>query len=142
MENEILKNKIVDVLKRSVLAAVATIKDGKPWVRYMVVMQGSGLSLWTTTFTQSRKIQEIKKDKNLDLIIGGDEKNFKAPYLNVRATAEVFTDIKTKKQYWNDMLKSYYSGPEDPNLAIIIISPQVIEYMSGDSMTPEVYVVR
>jgi general stress protein 26 len=107
----------------------------------MVVMQGSGLSLWTTTFTQSRKIQEIKKDKNLDLIIGGDEKNFKAPYLNVRATAEVFTDIKTKKQYWNDMLKSYYSGPEDPNLAIIIISPQVIEYMSGDSMTPEVYVV-
>ena len=141
MKNEILKNKIVDVLKRSVLAAVATIKDGKPWVRYMVVMQGSGLSLWTTTFTQSRKIQEIKKDKNLDLIIGGDEKNFKAPYLNVRATAEVFTDIKTKKQYWNDMLKSYYSGPEDPNLAIIIISPQVIEYMSGDSMTPEVYVV-
>jgi general stress protein 26 len=141
MENEILKNKIVDVLKRSVLAAVATIKDGKPWVRYMVVMQGSGLSLWTTTFTQSRKIQEIKKDKNLDLIIGGDEKNFKAPYLNVRATAEVFTDIKTKKQYWNDMLKSYYSGPEDPNLAIIIISPQVIEYMSGESMTPEVYVV-
>jgi general stress protein 26 len=141
MENEILKNKIVDVLKHSVLAAVATIKDGKPWVRYMVVMQGSGLSLWTTTFTQSRKIQEIKKDKNLDLIIGGDEKNFKAPYLNVRATAEVFTDIKTKKQYWNDMLKSYYSGPEDPNLAIIIISPQVIEYMSGDSMTPEVYVV-
>jgi len=141
MENEILKNKIVDVLKRSVLAAVATIKDGKPWVRYMVVMQGSGLSLWTTTFTQSRKIQEIKKDKNLDLIIGGDEKNFKAPYLNVRATAEVFTDIKTKTQYWNDMLKSYYSGPEDPNLAIIIISPQVIEYMSGDSMTPEVYVV-
>ena len=141
MEKEILKNKIVDVLKRSVLAAVATVKDGKPWVRYMVVMQGSGLSLWTTTFTQSRKIQEIQNNKNIDLIIGGDEKNFRAPYLNVRATAEVLTDIETKKKYWNDMLKSYYSGPEDPHLAIILISPQVIEYMSGDSMTPEVYTV-
>ena len=141
MENDILKNKIVDVLKRSVLAAVATIKDGKPWVRYMVVMPGSGLSLWTTTFTQSRKIKEIQNNKNIDLIIGGDEKNFTAPYLNVRATAEIFTDIETKKKYWNDMLKSYYSGPEDPNLAIIVISPQVIEYMSGDSMTPEVYTV-
>jgi general stress protein 26 len=84
---------------------------------------------------------EILKNNNLDLIIGGDEKNFQAPYLNVRATAEVFTDIQTKKQYWNEMLKSYYSGPEDPNLAIIVISPQVIEYMGGDSMTPEVYTV-
>jgi general stress protein 26 len=141
MENEILKNKIVDVLKRSVLAAVATVKDGKPWVRYMVVMQGNGLTLWTTTFAQSRKIQDIKKNNNIDLIIGGDEKNYRAPYLNVRATAEVFTDIATKKLFWNEMLKSYYSGPEDPNLAIIVISPQVIEYMGGDSMTPEVYTV-
>lgn len=141
MENEILKNKIVDVLKRSVLAAVATVKDGKPWVRYMVVMQGNGLTLWTTTFAQSRKIQDIKKNNNIDLIIGGDEKNFRAPYLNIRATAEVFTDIATKKLFWNDMLKSYYSGPDDPNLAIIVISPQVIEYMGGDSMTPEVYSV-
>lgn len=141
MDNEILKSKIVDVLKRSMLASVATVKDGKPWVRYMVVSQGSGLSLWTTTFAQSRKVQEIKKNKNIDLIIGGDEKNFQAPYLNIKATAEVLTDIETKKKYWNDMLKSWYSGPEDPNLSIIIISPQVIEYMGGDSMTPEVYTV-
>jgi general stress protein 26 len=141
MDNEILKSKIVDVLKRSMLASVATVKDGKPWVRYMVVSRGSGLSLWTTTFAQSRKVQEIKKNKNIDLIIGGDEKNFQAPYLNIKATAEVLTDIETKKKYWNDMLKDYYSGPEDPNLAIIIISPQVIEYMGGGSMTPEVYTV-
>ena len=141
MDNEILKSKIVEVLKRSMLASVATVKDGKPWVRYMVVSQGSGLSLWTTTFAQSRKVQEIKKNKNIDLIIGGDEKNFQAPYLNIKATAEVLTDIETKKKHWNDMLKSWYSGPEDPNLAIIIISPQVIEYMGGDSMTPEVYTV-
>ena len=141
MDNEILKNKIIAVLKRSVLASVATVKDGKPRVRYMVVLQGNGLTLWTTTFVQSRKIQEIQKNNNIDLIIGGDEKNFQAPYLNVRATAEVFTDIQTKKQYWNEMLKSYYSGPEDPSLAIIVISPQVIEYMGGDSMTPEVYTV-
>ncbi len=141
MDNEILKSKIVDVLRRSMLASVATVKDGKPWVRYMVVSQGSGLSLWTTTFAQSRKVQEIKKNKNIDLIIGGDEKNFQAPYLNIKATAEVLTDIETKKKYWNDMLKSWYSGPEDPNLSIIIISPQVIEYMGGDSMTPEVYTV-
>ncbi len=141
MDNEILKSKIVDVLKRSMLASVATVKDGKPWVRYMVVSQGSGLSLWTTTYVQSRKVQEIKKNKNIDLIISGDEKNFQAPYLNIKATAEVFTNIETKKKYWNDMLKNWYSGPEDPNLAIIIISPQAIEYMGGDSMTPEVYTV-
>jgi general stress protein 26 len=142
MKDEILKNKIVDVLKRSSLAAVATVREGNPWVRYMMIMQGSGLSLWTTTFAESRKIQDIKKNKNIDLIIGGDEKNFQAPSINIQASAEVFTDIKTKKSYWNDMLKPWYSGPEDPNLAIIIISPRVIEYMGGDSMTPEVYIVE
>jgi len=141
MENEVLKNKIIEVLKRSSLASVATVKDGKPWVRYMVVSKGSGLSLWTTTFAQSRKVQDIRKNNNVDLVIGGDEKNFQAPYLNIKATAEVFTDIAAKKKYWSDMLKSWYSGPEDPNLAIIVISPQVIEYMGGGSMAPEVFTV-
>jgi general stress protein 26 len=140
MEKEVLKSKIIEVLKRSSLAAVATVRDGKPWVRYMMIMPGQGLSLWTTTFAQSRKIQDIKNNGNINLIVG-NEKDFTAPYINIQASAEVMTDIETKKAYWNDMLKAWYSGPEDANLAIIIISPRVIEYMSGDSMTPEVYVV-
>jgi general stress protein 26 len=141
MEKEVLKKKIEDVFKRSSLAAIATVKGGKPWVRYMMVVRGDGMSLWTTTFAQSRKVQDIKDNKHVDLIIGGDEKHFEAPYVNIQATAEVFTDLETKKAYWNDMLKAWYSGPEDPNLAIILISPQVIEYMGGDSMVPEVYAV-
>jgi general stress protein 26 len=141
MEREVLKSKIVDVLKRSALAAVATVRDGKPWVRYMMIMQGQGLSLWTTTFAQTRKIQDIKNNKNVNLIVGGNERDFTAPYINIQASAEAFTDLETKKAHWNDMLKAWYSGPEDANLAIIVISPRIIEYMGGDSMTPEVYVV-
>lgn len=141
MEKEVLRSKIIDVLKRSSLAAVATVRDGNPWVRYMMIMRGQGLSLWTTTFAQSRKVQDIKNNKNVSLTVGGDEKDFTAPYISIQASAEVFTEMETKKAYWNDMLKAWYSGPEDANLAIIIISPRIIEYMSGDSMVPEVYVV-
>jgi general stress protein 26 len=142
MSSDDLRIKIEAVLKRSQLASIATVSNGIPRVRYMIVMKDKGMSLWATSFIKARKIQEIKGNKNVNLIIGGDEKNFKTPYINIQATAEILTDAKTKKQYWNDMLKSYYSGPEDPNLAIILISPKVIEYMSGDSMTPEVYTVN
>lgn len=140
MQREELKNKILEVIKGQKLSSLATIKEGRPWVRYMVTTNRD-MELFSTTSAGSRKVGQIKADGNVHVVIGGDPNNFRASYVNIQAKAEVLTDIDTKKEFWNDMLKSYFQGPEDPNYAVIKISPQLIEYTDGETRKTEVYEV-
>jgi len=139
MEKEELRNKIIKVIEESKLGSLATIKDGKPWVRYMVIHPDEGLNLYTTTFTKSRKVEQIKKNDNIHITIGADPKNWETAYVNIQAKASVSTDLEMKKKCWCDMLKQFFSGPEDPNYAVIKISPEAIEYMSPGAHEPEIY---
>lgn len=142
MQREELKNKILKVIKQYPVGSVATIKDGKPWVRYMVMHAEEDLVLYTTSFASSRKIDQIKKNNNVHITFGADSKNWKLPYLNIDGSAEVLTDLETKKKCWHEMLKQFFEGPEDPNYVVIKISPQVIEYMLPATHQPEVYTVN
>lgn len=141
MEKEELKNSIVKVIEESKLGSVATIKDGKPWVRYMIIQHDENLVLYTATFINARKVEQMNKDSNVHIAIGGDSKNLQTAYVNIQATAKVLTDSETKKKYWCDMLKAYFSGPKDPNYAVIKIFPEVIEYMAPGAHQPEIYQV-
>lgn len=141
MERSELKNKIVELISKPQLAAVATIKDGKPWVRYMVLIGEPDLTLYTTTFSSARKVQQITEDSNVHIIIGGDFENFKDPHVNIEAIAQVVNDLETKKKHWEKHLEQFFTGPEDPNFSVIKISPQTIEYTSGNALKPEVYTV-
>ena len=141
MGNEELKGKILEMIKQPQLASVATINEGDPWVRYMVVQGDETLSLYTSTFAQSRKVEQINKNNNVDLIVGGDLDNLKKSYMNIKATASILTDIETKKQCWHEKLGNYFTGPEDPNFAVIKMVPQTIEYTAAGTHMPEVYEV-
>ena len=141
MEKSELKDKIIKLISKTQLASLATTENGKPWVRYVMMSGESDLTLYTTTFSSARKVQQIKENSNVNVIIGGDQENFKNPHINVRATAQIAADLETKKKFWDDHLKRFFSGPEDPNFSVIKISPQVIEYTSGDALKPEIYTV-
>ena len=142
MEREELKKKITEVLDRSPLGSVATIKDGRPWVRYMMLRHDEDLNCFAATFFKSRKIEQIEKDKNVHVTVGGNPKNLELDYINIQAVAEVKTDIETKKKSWDDFLAQFFSGPEDPDYAVIKISPEVIEYMAPGAHEPEIYTVE
>jgi len=142
MQREELKNKIIEVINQSKLGSVATIKDGKPWVRYMVLQHDENLTLYTATFAGSRKVEEINKNNNVHITVGGDPKDLQMAFVNIQAAAQVLTDTETKKKYWSDMLKIYFSGPEDPNYAVIKIFPEIVEYTAPGAHQPEVYQVN
>ena len=139
MQKDELKNKIIDVIKEYPVGSVATIKDAKPWVRYMAMQTEDNLILYTTAFASSRKIGQISKDSNVHVTFGADSKNWELPYINVEAKAEVMTDLEIKKKYWCDMLSRFFKGPEDPNYVVVKIVPSYIEYMSPGVHEPEVY---
>ncbi|UCE20285.1 MAG: pyridoxamine 5'-phosphate oxidase family protein [Gemmatimonadota bacterium] len=139
MEETELKQKILDVLKGSHLASLATIKDDRPWVRYVMTHGTDDLTLYVNTFVQSRKVAQIKADPNVHVILGADPNDMEHAYLNIAAAAEVLDDAETKKRFWSDQLKAYFSGPDDPNLVVLKITPSVIELMSPGKMQPDIY---
>ena len=141
MDKQELKNKIIGVIESGRLGSLATIKDGKPWVRYMVIHRGESLDCYASTFISSRKMEQIKKDNNIHVVIGGDSNNFKNSYINIQAKAQIIADLETKTKFFSDELKQFFTGPDDPNYVVIKISPEVIEYTAGGSHQPEIYVV-
>ena len=139
MDTAELEGKILDVLQGPQLASLATIKDGQPWVRYVMTHGTGDLTLYVNTFAQSRKVAQIKADPNVHVILGANPEDMEQPYLNIAATAEVLDDAETRKRFWSDELKAYFSGPDDPNLVVLKITPSMIELMSPGKMQPDVY---
>jgi general stress protein 26 len=136
-----LKDKILKVMKDYPVGSVATIKDGKPWVRYMATQPEEDLTIFSTSFAGARKIGQIKDNNNIHVTFGADPKNWTMPYINVEGTAEILTDLETKKKCWQDMLGKFFQGPEDPNYVVVKIKPQTIEYIGEDAHEPQIYLL-
>ena len=131
-----LKKKILKVIKGSKLASLATIVNGKPWVRY-VVSRSEGLTLYICTFKDSRKVKQIRENPNVHITIGGSMENMKAPYVQIAACAKVRFDAGIRKRLWMPFMKKYYTGADDPQYVVIEVKPVWIEYVSTESHRPE-----
>ncbi|MDQ7824183.1 MAG: pyridoxamine 5'-phosphate oxidase family protein [Candidatus Eremiobacteraeota bacterium] len=139
MGNEELRKKILEVMQSSPMASFATILDGKPWVRYVMVHAKESMDLYFTASKLSRKVSQIQADPHCHALLGGDARDFTKSYLQVAGKAEVLEDPAVKKEFWNDYLARMFKGPDDPNYVVIRIIPKVIEFWGEGKMEPQVY---
>ncbi|MFH1038158.1 MAG: pyridoxamine 5'-phosphate oxidase family protein [PVC group bacterium] len=133
---------MVEVIRKYPTGALATVKDGKPWVRHIGVSTDDDLHLVAISYVQSRKVDQIKKNRNVHIAFGLDPQNEKNPFINVEANAEVRTNAITRQQFWQDAFRGFFSGPDDPNYAVIKITPARIEYYGSYEQAPEVYLYQ
>jgi len=135
-----LKNKIMKVLEegpKPKVAALATVDEkGRPRVRIMVV-KNDGFTLFSTTSIKSTKISHIRNNDSVSLSVSRDISNLASDYLTIEGTAEVLTDARTKKNFWNENLKIHFTGPEDPDYCILKYTPKKIEYFGAKG--PEIF---
>lgn len=136
----ILRNKILKVIAGSKLASLATIADGKPWVRY-VVSRSEGFTLYICTFRSSRKVVQIKKNPNVHITIGGSMEHMDAPYVQIAAKAKIRSDSAIRRKLWLDFMKKYYTGVDDSEYVVIEAKPEFIEYMDSETHTAQIYKV-
>jgi len=133
-----LKSKILAILKQPGLAALATIDaNGKPWVRYVIVATASDMTIRCATFMQSRKAQHIKANPEVHIAAGVPDMASHNNYLQIQGKAEIVTDQAEKNALWDESLREYFNGPEDPNYGIVVIKPYRIELWNG--IQPEVW---
>jgi general stress protein 26 len=136
-----LKDHILETIGKPQLASLATLsEEGKPWVRYVVTMGDKDLTLRFTSYLDSRKVAQMKKNPEVHLTCGANSLESEDSYLQIQGRAEVATDETERRGFWREDLKRYFSGPDDPNYCVVKVAPYRIEYMSPGAMEPEVWV--
>ena len=134
-----LKTKITESLKKLQLANLATITgDGLPWTRYVMIAGDDDLTLRCATFLAARKVRQIEQNPEVHLSCGVMNPMEIKPYYQIQGRAEIVTDAAERAAFWNPSIESIFSGPDDPNYAIVVIRPYRIECWTPPEMEPEV----
>jgi general stress protein 26 len=128
-----INESIFKVMGGQVVAAIATVHEGKPAVRHMAVMGQEDLSLIGATRKDSRKVDQIKKNPDVARAIWSG-KNFSDPYVMIQGQAMVHDDLETKKKFWSPMLEPYFQKPENPDYVVLKFMPKRIEYYHDMTM--------
>ena len=58
-------------------------------------------------------------------------------YLEIEGTVSISDDESVKEKVWNKHMKPWFSGPEDPDLVILKVSPVSIRLMNKKGEEPK-----
>jgi general stress protein 26 len=136
----ILKEQIAAIITPLQLSSVATVTEGgTPWVRYVMTVGGKDLSVRFATFAQSRKVAQISANPEVHVTLGVNDPTMMRPYLQIQGRARFSTEAAERHGFWNQMLANYFSGPDDPNYGVVIVTPYRIELAKAGVPMPEVW---
>jgi len=123
-----LKDRILDIIKTPCLAGLATItKDGKPWVRYVMIDASNDMTFRCSSFANARKVRQIADNPEVHLTCGIANPTVMTPYLQIQGRAEFSTDRETRHAFWSERLKTVFKGPDDPNYGVVTVRAYRIE---------------
>jgi len=137
MKQELL-GKLVAIFRKCPVITLCTAAGNTPYGRTMVATTHDDLSMTTATFLNSRKVSQIRENPLVCLVSSMDSELPNRPYGIVQAVATVHTDTETKRACWVQSLDVFFSGPEDPNYAVIRLKPVRAEYWTFEHHEPNV----
>ncbi|MCY7774204.1 pyridoxamine 5'-phosphate oxidase family protein [Bacillus licheniformis] len=135
MEQQQLKNKVLDILDHHKIGSLATVESGKPHSRYMTFFH-DGLTLYTPTSDETHKAEEIDNNPNVHVLLGYNGEGLGDAYLEITGTAKLNHSKDLKDKIWDERLEQWFDGKDDPNLTVLEIEPSEIRLMNeGESTT-------
>lgn len=136
MDQEEIKTTIEDIISNSTIGPMATVKNNKPYTRYMT-FQSEGLKLYTLTHRETDKVEEIDVNPYTHILLGYEGEGFGDAYIEYEGRTQIKENNEWKKELWNDHMKIWFEGPEDPNLIVLEITPIEIKLMNKQGQPPE-----
>ena len=135
-----LKERILGIIRQPQLSGFATVtEEGRPWVRYVMAVGGDDMEIRFASFVSARKVKQIAGEAEVHLTCGVTDPTKMAPYLQIQGRARFTTEEGERHTFWNDMLKPIFSGPDDPNYGVVVVTPYRIEYCTPGEHEPEVW---
>ncbi|AAU22108.1 pyridoxamine 5'-phosphate oxidase family protein [Bacillus licheniformis] len=135
MDQQQLKNKVLDILDHHKIGSLATVESGKPHSRYMTFFH-DGLTLYTPTSDETHKAEEIDNNPNVHVLLGYNGEGLGDAYLEITGTAKLNHSKDLKDKIWDERLEQWFDGKDDPNLTVLEIEPSEIRLMNEGESTP------
>ncbi|MFS0727062.1 pyridoxamine 5'-phosphate oxidase family protein [Paenibacillus sp. 1P07SE] len=135
-DKQALEKQIIDVLKDNPFCSFGTVEGNRPKVRYMALFH-DGLQLHLATSRKTHKVEELKDNPQVFLLVGYDGK-WGREVLSIEGKGEVTKDDSLREKVWSKELERWFSGPDDPDYVILDITPERIE-LTGPDMETKVW---
>jgi len=84
-------------------------------------------------------VAQIAANPEVHLTLGVTDPGAMLPYLQIEGRARFSTEASDRHGFWSEMLAAYFTGPDDPNYGVIIVTPYRIELVTPGSHAPEVW---
>jgi general stress protein 26 len=91
--------------------------------------------IWFLTDVRSGKEPEIEAGPDVGLVFVDPGER---AYLSITARADMLRDPARARQIWKASDRTWWEGPEDPNLRVLRIEPLIAELWDGPSSTAAV----
>lgn len=114
-------DKISALLDHNKLAMMATKLDSMPFSVCPMTTQeiDNNGELWFFTGKNSEHYKELQKDNRLHLTYANQSDQ---EYLSVYGSAKITEDKQKIDALWSSTLKVWFSGKDDPNLALLSVT--------------------
>lgn len=136
MNQQELRDKILGILDDNKVGTLATVKNNKPHSRYMTFFNES-LTLYTPTNKETHKTEEIEENPNVHILLGYDGEGVGDTFVEIEGKASIRDDDEMKHKLWNDHLKPWFEGPDDPEYIVLEIKPSKITLMNSKDNSPQ-----
>ncbi|WP_110113535.1 pyridoxamine 5'-phosphate oxidase family protein [Bacillus sp. CGMCC 1.16541] len=121
------KEKVLKLFQDHKIGTLATIRDGKPYSRFMMFFN-EDLVLYTATNKNTHKVEDIEENPYVHVLLGYEGQGWNDAYVEIEAKANVEERSELKEKFWNDHLREWISGPDDPNYVLLQLTPECILY--------------
>ena len=136
MNQQEVKESVENILDNSYTGIMATVKGNKPYSRYMTFFSDD-LTLYTATSKDTDKVEEVEENPFTHILLGYEGDGFGDSYVEYQGKVTIKNDDDVKQQLWNDHMSAWFSGPDDPNLIVLEITPLEIQLMNKKGNPPE-----
>ncbi|WP_156509951.1 pyridoxamine 5'-phosphate oxidase family protein [Rossellomorea aquimaris] len=131
-----LKDQVLELLSHHKTGTLATIRDGKPYSRFMMFYHDE-LTLYTATNEHAHKAVDISQNPHVHILLGYDRDSNHEHYVEIEATAEVEESEELKHKFWNEELKAWIPSPDDPEYMLLKLTPKTILYYEKPGKEPQ-----
>ncbi len=93
--------------------------------------------IWFFTARNSRKADEMTSDPRVLLVFEDD----RSQYLSIAGSARVVQDVARIRRLWKEPYRAWFpNGPDDLNLALVAVEPEVAEFWDSSGTNKLQYV--
>jgi pyridoxamine 5'-phosphate oxidase len=137
-----VQKEVWSLFKPSQCVYLATAEGDQPRVRPVTLLD-IDRKFWIATGRRSAKARQMLRNPNVEFCLPLTE-TCGTGYLRIAGVATAEEDPETRRRIGDQILflREYWSGPDDPNVALFRITRVEIEYLKPGEMTAVTFLVQ